>query len=658
MAVTYKNLKIQNFKIYEDVEISFAGSGPGNLTIFVAKNAAGKTSLVDAIKWVLYDKVESRAGTRTPHHSLINRDSLSKTQSRCQGALTVNIDGTEYVFTRVYEPSFVDDSHLIVTKDGQGINETQGQDILQYQLIPENLSDFFFFDGEDLDELEATLNSGSVDLVQRIENILGLPAIDATLNTLGDYKKDVANRSAKLAGITQENEASLRMKNTIESRLELVTNEYQEIITDKNRIEQELESVNEQLKAHSTHKGYISEIEKCNLEETEENKQLEDTRTKFRSYSKDLWKDILSPISSQSISRFESELKVLRESQQKYWERKGLEDSLNGPACTTCGATLSDAAKSDIRDKIDRLGPNIDPTREIGDLETKLEHLRQITSSNVVSYMNDIADEKNNHYSNLQTIRNRRREAEATLNNLNIDRSQIDQNDRKRSELIKELGITERALKDYNDPDIDLVTSNLISSKHIPSLQSELDRLENESLQGDIEDEQIAQLKKLRDLSVESENIIKTALTTLKSTTKQDIGNKSSEYFNELFTDENYSGLEINDKYALNIISASDGKIVTLPSAGSSQMVGMALMSAMSDLSVVDAPLIMDTGFGRIDNENRENAMNHFSKFKSQVILMLLDSEITPEQLAKFDNFIGKKYEIHKTFGSSLITET
>ena len=107
MAVTYKNLKIQNFKIYEDVEISFAGSGPGNLTIFVAKNAAGKTSLVDAIKWVLYDKVESRAGTRTPHHSLINRDSLSKNQSRCQVALTVDIDGAEYVFTRVYEPSFV-----------------------------------------------------------------------------------------------------------------------------------------------------------------------------------------------------------------------------------------------------------------------------------------------------------------------------------------------------------------------------------------------------------------------------------------------------------------------------------------------------------------------------------------------------------------------
>ena len=59
MAVTYKNLKIQNFKIYEDVEISFAGSGPGNLTIFVAKNAAGKTSLVDAINWFCMIKLRA-----------------------------------------------------------------------------------------------------------------------------------------------------------------------------------------------------------------------------------------------------------------------------------------------------------------------------------------------------------------------------------------------------------------------------------------------------------------------------------------------------------------------------------------------------------------------------------------------------------------------
>ena len=96
---------------------------------------------------------------------------------------------------------------------------------------------------------------------------------------------------------------------------------------------------------------------------------------------------------------------------------------------------------------------------------------------------------------------------------------------------------------------------------------------------------------------------------------------------------------------------------ITLPvevkqqlSAGEKQIFIMALYQALSKLNKVSVPYLIDTPFARIDNEHRQNILNNFFvKLKGQIIILSTDEEIVGEHRASIEDVISDYYLLKHT---------
>ena len=111
-------------------------------------------------------------------------------------------------------------------------------------------------------------------------------------------------------------------------------------------------------------------------------------------------------------------------------------------------------------------------------------------------------------------------------------------------------------------------------------------------------------------------------------------------------TQRSYRGLEINDNYGLQIIDA-DGRHVPVRSAGAEQIVALSLIDGLNRTGRAAGPVIMDTPFGRLDLNHRENILKYLPSVTSQFVLLVHSGEIRKEtDLAVIAERIGAVYEI------------
>ncbi len=110
----------------------------------------------------------------------------------------------------------------------------------------------------------------------------------------------------------------------------------------------------------------------------------------------------------------------------------------------------------------------------------------------------------------------------------------------------------------------------------------------------------------------------------------------------------------INEHFELSITFDSGVDMSDDISKGQREMVALAFVTALAKAAsnnpeIIDFPLFMDTPFGRLSSENRENLLRSIPELTSQWILLTTDTEMTTvEQSVLFDtNKVGKTYKIN-----------
>ncbi|MBB6625086.1 hypothetical protein H7E67_16825 [Clostridium gasigenes] len=111
--------------------------------------------------------------------------------------------------------------------------------------------------------------------------------------------------------------------------------------------------------------------------------------------------------------------------------------------------------------------------------------------------------------------------------------------------------------------------------------------------------------------------------------------------------------IKINEKYELEIYNWYGIKITQDLSQGQKQVMALAFITALAKVASggyenVDFPLFMDTPFGRISGNNRDNLIENIPNLTSQWILLLTDTEFTisEEIKIKSTNKLGKWYKL------------
>ncbi len=231
------SIKLCNFRSFYGTtpEMIIAGGDVQNTTIIHGNNGSGKTSLLNAFTWVLYDKFSAAFASI---EQLVNKRAIAEAQKgqavECWVEIGWEHEGKRYRVKRAcrgyknegdFDASKTQLTMWVGADDGKWNIPIQQPDDIINQILPATLHQYFFFDGE---RIEGIVRSDKkAEIAEATKIFLGVEVINRSIKHLGDAKKTLEN-DLKAIG-DSEIKQLLRQQEKIERERERITKRQTEI---------------------------------------------------------------------------------------------------------------------------------------------------------------------------------------------------------------------------------------------------------------------------------------------------------------------------------------------------------------------------------------------------------------------------------------------
>ena len=644
----FLELTVKNFMPYKGQQtIEFPTDPSRNVLVIFGDNMRGKTSILNAIRWGLYGKAFSRHKAVIGLDKIINSEALQEGDAEFSVEIKFEAGNYTYELTRIVKkkayvarPENASDyeEHVFLKRNGVAISGHQIEPEINLY-APEQVSRFFLFDGELLQEYEMLLDEGSATgeaIKEAIEQVLGVPALingrDDSLTLLKMAEKQQTKDLSKIndMGRLADQQRLLQEMEDVKLRdLETTKDQLKKVRSEKSNLEDEIESLSQlsvtamELKERTNrHRELVSEQEKL--------------RTDVLTLASTAWKDLLKPklvlLEEALLSEVNSKTGQITQEGAIGQEIKQVQSILNLSVCPTCQQEVSTDHKhtfeetlKSLQDKLNNISSN---QSRLSEVTARLNTLRKILNSSAV----DLLKDKNQQIRSIDVQLTK-------LENV-IDRLNQELRGKDADEVVKK--------RKYHD---ELVRRETVSLGNIDVLTSELAKIRKQidDLARSINANPSARNTRstlLANIYKGIETSFRLSIDALRERLKSEVERKATDAFLELTTQKDYSGLKINSNYGLTILD-EQGEAVPLRSAGAEQIVALSLIDGLSRTGRAAGPVVMDTPFGRLDPKHRANILNYLPKHASQLILLVHEGEINrTTDLSEFAHRIGAEYEI------------
>lgn len=258
-----KRITLNNFRQFRGKHtIEFSTDSEKNVTVIIGENGSGKTTLAQAFTWCLYGSTDFKNKSvlnLAYEHDMKPLDSatvfvelvLEHTYTDDDGKQTceytiVRNQGYQKDRTNITKPSPTKLTVHYKNKDGQ---TKPISDILSAskvnEILPQNLSRYFFFDGERIEKMSDDIQSGkSPEFADAVKRLLGLNTYDAAIRHIGGDKR-AGSRSSVIGSYNSAYDASNDSKITEHSKeYDRLQDEINKLNSRKDAIEKELPFIN------------------------------------------------------------------------------------------------------------------------------------------------------------------------------------------------------------------------------------------------------------------------------------------------------------------------------------------------------------------------------------------------------------------------------
>ena len=643
----FTSLTIENFGPFKGNQtIDFTNDN--GVTIIWGNNGRGKTTLLNIFRYALFGRYKNRRGTDVDLITLPNIEGRSEGNYSFKVVLRMINDDTRYELTRqckvrqgVTVPKSNDDfeSYVFLKENGSLLSPDARAHVLKV-IMPDEVSRFFLFDGELLQEYEELLLEGTEvgsKIKDSIETILGVPvltnsAIDSQ-SILDDYRKE-KNKIAQSNAQTQK----------IATQMEGLEAEKREQTADLERLQGELAGEYEE---RARLEG--------DLQQSEHVKTLLDRMDSLEAdiAGKKASRDALvSQIVEAILAEVGGRLQRLEEKEAEHTVEARFFEDMKAAAhqhhCQLCDQDLDEARVQMLLEKVATYtrgsgALSVDEATELQRLRVRKATLESMRSGGNMELLSLL---------------------EGQLDSLAVE---IDDSERQLRAVREELerhGDVEELAKSSRDA----VTALAQCLKKIENLKEGIQAVKNKLKEID---GALATLEdKMNRVSTDADmllagrkvsmceqihDIFESGIAAYRDKLKTDVERDATELFVGISNDPDYIQLKINDNYGLSMVHAS-GELVPLRSAGFEHVVALSLIGALHKNAPLRGPIIMDSPFGRLDPDHKRNITQALPSMSEQIVLLAYTHEIDEQQTREtLADALKKEYRL--TRYSSFHTE-
>ncbi|MEH2365258.1 AAA family ATPase [Nostoc sp.] len=641
------SIKLCNFRSFYGTtpEMLIAGGDIHNTTIIHGNNGSGKTSLLNAFTWVLYEKFSAAFASI---EQLVNKRAIAETPKgqavECWVEIGWEHEGKRYRVKRAcrgyknegdFDAGKTQLTMWVGADDGKWNIPTQQPDDIINQILPATLHQYFFFDGERIEEI--VRSDKKAEIAEATKIFLGVEVINRSIRHLGDAKKVLENELKAIGD--SETKQLLRQQEKIERERERITKRQTEI-------KEELEYQQTFKKETSNRLRELSAAKELQERWQDLESQKAANQEEYKK-TKEALKKVISArgytvLLSETTSQFRGIINDLKQRGEltSGISREFVNDLLNSQRCI-CGAELHEgnhshthvttwltkAGSSAVEETAIRMSAQVDEIdkqaigfwEEVDREQTRINQLRQSISQiegdldNIQERLRKDANEE------ISSLQKRLDEIESKIDELNREQGA---NQQQIAQLTTEIeGLNKQIAKQKLNED-----KQTLAQRRINATQDAIERL-----------------------------------TEVRNRQEQQFRLQLEKRVQEIFMEISVTPYipKISDKYELTLVENTTGvEAPVAASTGENQILSLSFIASIIDkvrewsekrkmMMIPDSstfPIVMDSPFGSLDENSRRHIAKTIPQLANQLIVLVTKTQWRGEVEAEMTDRIGREY--------------
>ncbi|MBD1922214.1 AAA family ATPase [Funiculus sociatus GB2-A5] len=640
------SIKLCNFRSFygKTPEILLASGDVRNTTIIHGNNGAGKTSLLNAFSWVLYEKFSAAFASV---EQLVNKRAIAEAKSgeavECWVKIGWEHDSRRYQaqrLCRVYknETDFeAGKSQLLMYvagDDGRWLLPREHPEDIINQILPGSLHQYFFFDGERIEQI--VRSDKKAEIAEATKKLLGVEVLNNSIKHLKEAEKTL--RSELEAIGDSETKQLLKQQQNLEKESEQLAQRQHEII-------QEL-SNQQTLKKETSHRLRELSAAKQLQERRQELENLKASNLENLKRSKEALKKAISTrgytvLLSETTAQFRTIVDDLKQRGELTTgiSREFVKDLLNSKRCI-CGGELHDGnhAHANVSGWLDKAG--IAAVEE-----TAIRMIAQVDEidKQAPAFWEEIDREQ----ANISRFRQDISQIEAELDKIQ---------EKLRKDPSDDIRNLQKRLDEIESRILELTLDQGANQQQVINLKAEIEDLGKQIAKHKMNEEKQALAQ--RRIAATQEAIER--LTKVKILQEQQFRLELEKRVQQIFTDISFTPYipRISEKYELTLVENTAGlEAPVAASTGENQILSLSFIGSIIDrvrewsqnkmLMVPDSntfPIVMDSPFGSLDEIYRRQIAKIIPKLANQLVVLVTKTQWRGEVAEEIADRIGREY--------------